>query len=117
MFIQIVSEGSSEKKWIIVELQGSLHQNDDLPFEGQAIGYFSEEEGRPILTIGNHLCEGKLVHLSKPIAILEKVPLEEDTVEENEKPVEYRVKVIVYEKFLFSSRPRPIFNSARRKIF
>lgn len=79
------------------------------------------------MTIGHHLLEGKIVNLSKPLAVLEKKVVEshhnqmlgdEDMDMDNQKPsdesraCEYDIVAVVKRKVLFSKRPMPVIDMA-----
>ena len=79
------------------------------------------------MRIGYHLLEGKIVNLSKPLAVMKKkAPASEIPVRETEgmdidgdNPTnglrgacEYDIVAVVKRKILFSKRPMPITNAA-----
>ncbi len=87
---------------------------------------YQQEKVAPTLMIGHHLLEGKIVNLSKPLAVLRKrtniqQPLSNDgssdgdpCSEANDQAlaqrsgVSYDIQAVVKRKLLFSKRPVPI---------
>lgn len=60
---------------VMIELQGSLEIDDADPKGGQALAkieFHPGREDRPTLLISHHRLEGKIVSLTKPMAVLEK---------------------------------------------
>ncbi|MCO5585276.1 hypothetical protein L7F22_039209 [Adiantum nelumboides] len=60
---------------VMIELQGSLEIDDADPKGGQILGkieFHNGREDRPTLLISHHRLEGKIVSLTKPLAVLEK---------------------------------------------
>lgn len=71
---------------VLVELQGSLEMDGMDPQGGQTIGtlrFPPGQEDKPILQVSHHRLEGKLVKLTRPLAVLEKkvAPVDEDDLE------------------------------------
>ena len=118
----------------MIELQGNLHNANGSGLHGMDLGELEwvnvgwgrlcDWKGNPVLSIGNHLCEGKVVKLRKPLASgssLDCLPVVmrktansigegngECWVHHLQKEVQYEIDVIIHEKFLFSNRPRPL---------
>merc|ERR1740130_1393607 len=61
------------RDWTILELQGTLESRVG-DCQGLEIGTLEIKEGTPILLIGNHRLEGKVVQLSKPFVVMENRP-------------------------------------------
>ena len=60
---------------VLIELQGALEMEGRNPEGGQTIGKLTFPAGRedqPVLQISHHCLEGKLIKLTRPLAILEK---------------------------------------------
>lgn len=60
---------------VMIELQGSLEMDDADPKGGQSLAkieFYPGREDRPTLLISHHRLEGKIVSLTKPLAVLEK---------------------------------------------
>ncbi|KAG8951281.1 hypothetical protein FRC04_006520 [Tulasnella sp. 424] len=69
---QLARLGSNEV--VLIELQGFLEIEGEA-HEGEevVVGTLSmDNPDRPTLTIGNHLLEGKIVNLNKPLAVLSR---------------------------------------------
>ena len=61
------------------------------------------------MTIGNHLLNGKIIKLEKPLAVLEKARVGQSLANSpTGLPTKYILKGVVHHKILFSSRPRVI---------
>ncbi|KAK8802669.1 hypothetical protein WA171_006345 [Blastocystis sp. BT1] len=102
--IPLVLNESGQETWVLIELQGKLHNIDGDGFCGIDLGTLGWVDGNPVLTIGNHLCEGKVIKLRKPLAIMRRIK----KTESSEAGVEYVVEAMIKEKYLFSARPRPL---------
>ena len=83
---------------------------------------YSRKNAKPTLRVGHHLLEGKVVNLSKPLAILVKsspgkaTMMETESLEKQEDTsteVSYDVLAVVKRKLLFSKRPIPIVGQSR----
>ncbi|KAG0144860.1 hypothetical protein CROQUDRAFT_108213 [Cronartium quercuum f. sp. fusiforme G11] len=103
---------------VIVELQGKLeisydegpNVNQEAIREGLEIGRLDlSNPKKPLLTIGNHQLEGKIVKLTTPLALLRK--MESASVSAHSDP-DHRTQLdivsIVERKFVFAKRPSPI---------
>ncbi|OAO14166.1 chromosome transmission fidelity protein 8 [Blastocystis sp. ATCC 50177/Nand II] len=104
IYVPIVDRESGKQQWVIIELQGTLHNCNEAPLNGCDLGTLQWTNGNPVLRIGNHLCEGKVVKLQKPILVTSRG---EDSESEHNGP-HYVIEAIVREKLLFSNRPRPL---------
>ncbi|KAI0067280.1 hypothetical protein BV25DRAFT_1819607 [Artomyces pyxidatus] len=105
--------GSSEL--VLIELQGELDVEGNK--HGQTVGTLTVDNGgkaKPTLRIGYHLLEGKVVSLSKPLAVLQRnIPhttqADDSTVRSTSKyPPSYTVRSVVRKKLVFSKRPTPM---------
>jgi chromosome transmission fidelity protein 8 len=134
-------------QWVVVELQGALQL--ELPDKAQAeererklglvgeagvataptmagldLGLLSSEGGVPVLEIGCHRLEGKVVSLKRPLAVLElrRAPAsapgegegEGGAAPEHSDEGEFEVVGIVRSKLLFKSRPKPLVGKRAR---
>ncbi|CAM9592976.1 unnamed protein product [Choristocarpus tenellus] len=107
----------------MVELQGEVVSQS--PLSGQHLGNMTTENGKPILVIGNHKLEGKMVAEPKPLLVLRKITtavegesgvggsrdgqarLQGDDKNEHRR-VEYRIVGKVIRKTIFKTRPKPL---------
>jgi chromosome transmission fidelity protein 8 len=132
-------------QWVVVELQGVLQL--ELPDKAQAeererklglageagvaavptmagldLGLLGSEGGVPVLEIGCHRLEGKIVSLKRPLAVLElrRAPASAPGEGEGGAPPEqsgegeFEVVGIVRSKLLFKSRPKPLVGKRAR---
>jgi len=114
---------------VLIELQGTLDvQCPELTTkDGQLIGTLNVADmNKPTLTIGNHLLEGKVVNLPKPLGVLHKhvrhgrsgstaVHAADDSGGEGEgegKQIRWDVMAVVKKKIVFSKRPMPVAKPA-----
>ncbi|KAL5526489.1 hypothetical protein ACEPAF_8213 [Sanghuangporus sanghuang] len=113
---QLAKLGSDEL--ILIELQGSFHVEGDP--SGQLAAQLSlDNETKPTMLIGHNLLEGKIVDLSKPLAVLRKKALHDDPMqvdgessqEDTGRACEYDMVAVVKRKVLFSKRPMPVVNT------
>jgi len=79
---------------------------NDSELEQKEIGKLSLDKGVPIMDIGNHRLEGKVVELSKPLIVTEKNESSHHSDLDGE-TVNYDVVGIVRRKYLFKNRPQP----------
>ncbi|KAI9059075.1 hypothetical protein FKP32DRAFT_1580677 [Trametes sanguinea] len=121
---QLVQFGTDEL--VLVELQGALEVEGSK--DGQLVGKLRVDSAtkKPTLLIGHHLLEGKLVNLSKPLAVMHRrepasspdAPTTEDDPmsldrEDSQRPAEsdarrWDIVAVVKRKMVFSKRPMPI---------
>jgi hypothetical protein len=134
-------------QWVVVELQGALQL--ELPDKAQAeererklglagepvgapaptlagleLGVLGSDGGVPVLEIGCHRLEGKVVSLKRPLAVLElrraPAPAVSDgdrdggAAPELNEEGEFEVVGIVRSKLLFKSRPKPLVGKRAR---
>jgi chromosome transmission fidelity protein 8 len=69
-------------------------------------------QDKPILKIGHHHLEGKLVSLSKPLAVLAREKAGKNDAEGGAGSTRYDILTIVKRKIAFSNRPIPIVKRA-----
>ena len=69
-------------------------------------------QDKPVLKIGHHHLEGKIVSLSKPLAVLARGGIDEDEYG-GESSTRYDVMTIIKRKVLFAKRPVPMVNLKR----
>ncbi|KAH7097375.1 Ctf8-domain-containing protein [Auriculariales sp. MPI-PUGE-AT-0066] len=106
---QLVKLGSGEVA--IIELQGSLQLGADVPAQGEFVGTLSfDANDKPMLSIGAHALEGKVVSIPKPLALLKRTRLvdPEDISANPRTDTHYDTVAIVRKKLVFSKRPMPI---------
>ncbi|KAF8577779.1 hypothetical protein K439DRAFT_1417880 [Ramaria rubella] len=101
--------GSNEV--VLIELQGWLDVVEGERPDG-LIGSLCMENDKPVLKIGHHLLEGKMISLSKPLAVLAKVGEIDDIHEGEAVSMSYDVLTIVKRKVTFSKRPVPVIPRA-----
>jgi len=104
----IVKSKDKIPKWTIVELQGKLEVRNGTQegtFDGRYFGDLHfDSSNTPILILGHHILQGKIIKLDKPFAVIEK--------EEKQ----FNVKALVKEKIIFKSRPKPIITHVPTKL-
>ncbi|KAJ3852578.1 chromosome transmission fidelity protein 8 [Lentinula lateritia] len=130
----------SHDEVVLLDLQGALEVDSSHPNErdGKFIGTLTIDDDmkRSTLRIGHHLVEGKLVNLSKPLAVLHRSPAparipdsrwtgedceghEDVVMDDGEErivdfessstsPVQWNTLAIVKRKILFAKRPTPL---------
>jgi len=121
----------------MVELQGSLtvgvvgaegaeeaaaEQARDCLLNGRTLGRFTLEQGVPVLEIGAHRLEGKVVKLKKPLAVIRRVEKDEDVSssdyeDDSDFDAEYEIVATVRSKVLFKTRPKPLVGKRARYTF
>ncbi|KAI0352434.1 hypothetical protein OH77DRAFT_1409171 [Trametes cingulata] len=117
---QLVQFGSEEL--VLIELQGALDVEGNK--DNQLVGKLRVDPAtkKPTLLIGHHLLEGKLVNLSKPLAVLHRndhdpaaSPASEETMAVDDAPradssgaKSWDVVAVVKRKMVFSKRPMPM---------
>ena len=91
------------EEWIMIETQGHIEVGEEL-VDGGAIESLvklgkltMDGDGRATLAIGNHLLQGRLITLKKPLLLLKKQQEEGDT--------RYVSRSIIKKKILFKNRP------------
>ena len=119
----IVKSKDKVPKWTIVELQGKLEVRNgtqDGRFDGRYFGDLHfDASNTPILILGHHILQGKIIKLDKPFAVIEK----------EDKQFNVKGKILIYaehfltyfialvkEKIIFKSRPKPIITHVPTKL-
>lgn len=138
--------GLRAAEWAIIELQGSLSVIGDTSaltvrssvdeqeagteepkLDGQDLGMLTFENGQPVLEIGAHRLEGKIVPIKKPFAVLHRREGGGDDDMDDGKgegaaegclgadadvdaDATFDVRGIVRHKLLFKTRPKPLIN-------
>lgn len=69
--------------------------------------YYSRNR-HPVLVLGHHILNGKEMKLEHPMAVIEKVIVDNKT--------NYKVKAVVKKKLLFKSRPKPIISNVAERV-
>ncbi|KAI0637494.1 Ctf8-domain-containing protein [Trametes polyzona] len=112
---QLAQFGSDEL--VLIEMQGALEVEGNK--DQQLVGKLRVDPAtkKPTLLIGHHLLEGKLVNLSKPLAILHRNARDavegsapEDAAQDQPKdtPTSWDIVAVVKRKMVFSKRPMPM---------
>ncbi|KAF8312535.1 hypothetical protein DL93DRAFT_2059925 [Clavulina sp. PMI_390] len=113
---------------LLVELQGSLVTTGESA--GQRVGILAIDpsSNKPTLRIGNHLLEGTIQNLSKPLGVIVKsassgdgpglrIPRVRARADEmDSSTTSYDIVAVVKKKIVFSKRPIPIVPSHLRGI-
>jgi chromosome transmission fidelity protein 8 len=113
---------------VLLELQGSLQVESvsDSARDGQMVGKLHIDnssvspnsfprtvilsharQSKPTLTIGHHLLEGKIVNLSKPLAVLLRSGHNTTDADDHTMP-HWDLVTVVKRKIVFSKRPMPV---------
>ncbi|KAH9494628.1 Chromosome transmission fidelity protein 8 [Bulinus truncatus] len=125
--VEIPNDGGECKEWAIVELQGDLETRHPVPLNNNFIGdlHFTHKDA-PVLIIGHHILQGKVISLEKPLAVIAKcsgakensaVP-EDGEMGHSQSPnsSSYHVQAIIKRKILFKTRPKPIIAHVPKKL-
>uniref|UniRef100_A0A2C9KNX9 Chromosome transmission fidelity protein 8 homolog n=1 Tax=Biomphalaria glabrata TaxID=6526 RepID=A0A2C9KNX9_BIOGL len=126
IIVQIPTEGKECKEWAIVELQGDLETRHPVPLNHNFIGdlHFTHQDA-PVLIIGHHILQGKVISLENPWAVLTKCSKANDSIISAEDTSSlshaahrssYQVKAIIKRKILFKTRPKPIIAHVPKKL-
>ncbi len=101
----LVRISDSPDEWGIVELQGEIQTNNNIPYDNLRIGdlHYTTGSTTASLIIGHHLVTGTVVTLDPPLAVLRK-----NIVAGESSRTEYVVAAFVKKKLLFKNRPKPL---------
>ncbi|CAG5135282.1 unnamed protein product [Candidula unifasciata] len=127
--IQIPGESGCCSEWAIIELQGALETRHPVPLSGKFIGdlHFTDKD-TPVLIIGHHILQGKVVVLEKPLAVIVKAPDQQQSADLSTaddahpkskfkiKDTSYNIQAIIRRKILFKTRPKPIIAHVPKKL-
>jgi chromosome transmission fidelity protein 8 len=69
----------------------------------------NDSQDAPICVIGQHVLDGKMVELDKPLLVMRKRPADATST------TSYQVECLVKRKLLFHKRSKPIVNCATKK--
>ncbi|GBG33852.1 Chromosome transmission fidelity protein 8-like [Hondaea fermentalgiana] len=88
---------------------------------GQTLGELTFDNGVPILEIGVHRLEGKIVKIPKPFAVIERIEDHNsaaNNIEDSDQlPVtKFAVRGIIRQKILFKTRPKPLVGKRARLV-
>ncbi|VDD80960.1 unnamed protein product [Mesocestoides corti] len=85
----------------MIELQGEIINKSGGTLDGKFIGdlHFTKEN-EPVLIIGHHLLQGKIVKFPKPFAVIRR--------ERSGAGINISVTAVIKTKIIFRSRPKPI---------
>ena len=101
------TKSSLPERMLLVELQGIVEAREASSLEGLPLGNLSMlKNDRATLVIGNHLLEGKMTKLSKPLLAIHKAP--KDTESDG---TTYEIVSLIRHKFLFTAGPTPLSRS------
>jgi hypothetical protein len=64
----------------------------------------------PVCVIGQHILDGKMVELEKPLLVIRKQPADGAT------NTSYQVECVIKRKLLFHKRSKPIVHCASKKF-
>ncbi|KAJ8666981.1 hypothetical protein QAD02_008643 [Eretmocerus hayati] len=108
MLIPLKKPEDDTVQWTLIEFHGTLKS---IPKVDQAcnIGniYF-ESNGMVLMNIGNHVLEGKVMKLEKPIALIKKNIQAPNNAARESEGREYILKTIIRTKLIFLSRAKPL---------
>ena len=102
--IRVIHE-TENKELVLIELQGSLDHSIEKDFYGMYLGKLEEKNNGYILTIGNHILEGKKVTLKDPYIICSKYHKNGDDKKHFDT---VKIRKIIKTKINFNLRPTPI---------
>lgn len=94
----------------MVELQGLIQMKKEGVTEATVVGdlHYYNRNKHPVLVLGHHILNGKEQKLEQPMAVIEKVIVDDKT--------NYKVKAVIRKKLLFKSRPKPIISNVAEKV-
>lgn len=97
-------------EWALVELQGLIQMKKEGIIEATVVGdlHYYNRNKHPVLVLGHHILNGKEQKLEQPMAVIEKVIVDDKT--------SYKVKAVIKKKLLFKSRPKPIISNVAEKV-
>ena len=95
----LVNIGQGIPQWAIIELQGQVTARTG-SFEGESIGPLTIENDHATLTIGNHMLNGKVHKLKKPLAVVQRGTTEG-----------LPIIAVIRHKVVFSDRPQILFTN------
>lgn len=116
--VRMVVEWENPSTWIMIELQGTVETLDQSSLNQRILGSLSQNIDQPTvsLVIGSHELIGRKVTLSPPFAVCEKLSSQQPSPENYSSPTSYRVAAVIREKYLFTSRPKPLVSSAGLEV-
>ena len=92
----------------MIELHGDLKESPEYKTKIHIGDLFYNKSGTATLIIGNHILSGKEMSLDKPIAILEKKIVNENSTDNIDCDTNYTIVAIIKMKLIFKGRPKPI---------
>ncbi|CAF1455458.1 unnamed protein product [Adineta ricciae] len=104
------TENSSEL--LLIELQGNLeYAAGKQSLSGERLGFlFFTQNDMPVCVIGQHVLDGKMVELEKPLFVMRKQQ------EDGANNTSYQVEYVIKRKLLFHKRSKPIVHYASKKV-
>ena len=92
-----ISASNEISEVMLIELQGTIEfRSDDL-----TIGSLIWNDQIPTLVVGHHRLTGKIVHLTKPIYVMDKT----------KDPHSFNIKSMISKKIVFKSRPEHLMSA------
>eukprot|EP00037_Helgoeca_nana_P027107 m.308557 g.308557 ORF g.308557 m.308557 type:complete len:125 (+) comp27409_c0_seq1:149-523(+) len=102
---------------LLLEFQGAFNIGGGDAFGGLPIGTLTcDGKGPPILAVGHHELQGKVVELKRPVAILVKGEKAEEVEGGTSRAVSYDVTAVIRKKIIFMIRPKALMDAASKGL-
>ncbi|CAF2988696.1 unnamed protein product [Rotaria sp. Silwood2] len=107
----LIQQAENSTELILIELQGALeYAADKQSLSGERLGFlFFTENEMPVCVIGQHVLDGKMVELDKPLLVMRK--RQADGINNTT----YQVQCMIKRKLLFHKRSKPIVQYSSKK--
>ncbi|CAF0767255.1 unnamed protein product [Rotaria sordida] len=107
----LIQQAENSTELILIELQGALeYAADKQSLSGERLGFlFFTQNEMPVCVIGQHILDGKMVELDKPLLVMRKRQV--DGINNTS----YQVECTIKRKLLFHKRSKPIVHYAPKK--